>query len=150
MILRPPRFTRTDTLFPYTTLFRSSPRGRLAGSLTPDQEHLHVPPRRPGAAAQFTVAVAASLPQAGDMLGQRRVAIVQPRPQVGALAGEQAGVQAAAGGHARAVAIAAERRANRTDESDLAGAVRSEEHPSELPSLMRHPYSVFCLKNKKT
>src|SRR3546814_1916134 len=66
-----------------------------------------------GAAAQFTVAVAASLPQAGDMLGQRRVAIVQPRPQVGALAGEQAGVQAAAGGHARAVAIAAERRADR-------------------------------------
>src|SRR3546814_12731086 len=104
MIRRPPRATRTDTLFPYTTLFRSparalpagaasaanfpatclrhwfpdkSPRGRLAGSLTPDQEHLHVPPRRPGAAAQFTVAVAASLPQAGDMLGQRRVAIVQ-------------------------------------------------------------------------
>src|SRR3546814_18052851 len=40
-----------------------------------------------------------------------------------ALAGEQTGVQAAAGGHARAVAIAAERRADRTDESDLAGAV---------------------------
>src|SRR3546814_17628243 len=57
------------------------------------------------------------------MLGQRRVAIVQPRPQVGALAGEQAGVQAAAGGHARAVTIAAERRAARTDEADLAGAV---------------------------
>src|SRR3546814_5507152 len=38
-----------------------SPRGRLAGSLTPDQEHLHVPPRRPGAAAQFPVAVAATL-----------------------------------------------------------------------------------------
>src|SRR3546814_19120711 len=62
-------------------------------------------------------------PQAGDMLGQRRVALVRPRPQVGARAGEQAGVQAAAGGHARAVAIAAERRADRTDESDLAGAV---------------------------
>src|SRR3546814_10760618 len=64
-----------------------SPRGRRAGSLTPDQEHLHVPPRRPGAAAQFAVAVAAPLPQAGDM--------------------------------------------------------RSEEHTSELQSLMRISYAVF-------
>src|SRR3546814_6703979 len=33
MIRRPPRSTRTDTLFPYTTLFRSSPFGRAAASL---------------------------------------------------------------------------------------------------------------------
>src|SRR3546814_11110850 len=58
-----------------------------------------------------------------DVCSSDLVAIVQPRPQVGALAGEQAGVQAAAGGHARAVTIAAERRADRTDEADLAGAV---------------------------
>src|SRR3546814_17056433 len=66
-----------------------SPRGRLAGSLTPDQEHLHVPPRRPGAAAQFTVAVAASLPQAGDMLGQRRVAIITDKRGVWAEGGRE-------------------------------------------------------------
>src|SRR3546814_15584677 len=74
MIRRPPRATRTDTLFPYTTLFRS-------------RRH-----------------------RAATAAGRR-------------LAGEQAGVQAAAGGHARAVTIAAERRADRTDEADLAGAV---------------------------
>src|SRR3546814_19460789 len=36
MILRPPRSTRTDTLFPYTTLFRSIPRGRLFGVIDLD------------------------------------------------------------------------------------------------------------------
>src|SRR3546814_16959834 len=76
------------------------------------------------------------------MLGQRRVAIVQPRPQVGALAGEQAGVQAAAGGHARAVTIAAERRADRTDEADLAGAVLeavARGHPAAVVGVERVP-----------
>src|SRR3546814_7274246 len=74
MIRRPPRSTRTDTLFPYTTLFRSS-----AG-------------HRPEA----------------DAIGHR------PPPP----------------------AISRRRR-------------RSEEHTSELQSLMRISYAVFCLKKKK-
>src|SRR3546814_9363698 len=81
MIRRPPRSTRTDTLFPYTTLFRSRSRSRA-----------------PGAAAV------------------RRCAAFR--------------------------ATASRSRARRRTR-------RSEEHTSELQSLMRISYAVFCLKKKK-
>src|SRR3546814_12447992 len=76
MILRPPRSTRTDTLFPYTTLFRSA-------GIKAEKDHLG------------------------------------PSP----LAGEGFGVRGAV-------------------------VARSEEHTSELQSLMRTSYAVFCLKKK--
>src|SRR3546814_4492024 len=79
MIRRPPRSTRTDTLFPYTTLFRSGPSGGLAAA---------------GRAAC------------------RRT---------------------------RSWRCGTARSARR----------RSEEHTSELQSLMRISYAVFCLKKKK-
>src|SRR3546814_5483880 len=86
MIRRPPRSTRTDTLFPYTTLFRSEvDMGALDGE------------------------IAAALDQ---VLLQQEL----DRPQL---------VQ---------------------DQGDL---LRSEEHTSELQSLMRISYAVFCLKKKK-
>src|SRR3546814_4186984 len=85
MIRRPPRSTRTDTLFPYTTLFRSQRRQRI-GQLQ------QVP--------------------AGD-----------PR-----LPAEAVAAAAGVGG---------------------VGRPRSEEHTSELQSLMRISYAVFCLKKKK-
>src|SRR3546814_2502806 len=74
MIRRPPRSTRTDTLFPYTTLFRSVPDAFLRGA---DQ-----------------------------------VEVVDLAPQA------------------------------------LRDRLRSEEHTSELQSLMRISYAVFCLKKK--
>src|SRR3546814_10859021 len=77
MIRRPPRSTRTDTLFPYTTLFRSGGCGR-------------------------------------------------------------------GGGGRRGLCLLAEDRV-----LDLAENARSEEHTSELQSLMRISYAVFCLKKKK-
>src|SRR3546814_7217187 len=81
MILRPPRSTRTDTLFPYTTLFRSAFQegGRFFAADAAGAEHRD------------------------------------------ALAGEQGGMRAPPAG-------------------------RSEEHTSELQSLMRISYAVFCLK----
>src|SRR3546814_1016972 len=82
MIRRPPRSTRTDTLFPYTTLFRSGRQAPL-------------------------------WPQ-GGRTGRRR----GRRPQ-----------RAYAGG--------------------FPPGNRSEEHTSELQSLMRISYAVFCLKKKK-
>src|SRR3546814_8224902 len=89
MIRRPPRSTRTDTLFPYTTLFRSGlPRLR----------------------------------QAAPHLGQE---IVLLRRQI------DEGGEDVMGAH------------------DVL-ASRSEEHTSELQSLMRNSYAVFCLKKKKT
>src|SRR3546814_1614365 len=102
MIRRPPRSTRTDTLFPYTTLFRSqrdAGSGRIWSARQPAHE------RR------------ASADRTGPPPLRRR---------------DDAG-----GG-----AFGRRPRANR-------GKPRSEEHTSELQSLMRISYAVFCLKNKK-
>src|SRR3546814_10274494 len=96
---RPPRSTRTDTLFPYTTLFRVA-RIR-SGSIAADR-----PAQGPGHPAQRR-----------DPRRARR-----PCRTAGS-----------ARGRARA--------------QDLAAA-RSEEHTSELQSLMRISYAVFCLKKK--
>src|SRR3546814_10004864 len=91
MIRRPPRSTRTDTLFPYTTLFRS--RWRM-GSLVP---------------------VFSAWRQVVSDQRQRKADLL-----------------------ARTLA----RLSN-------AEVYRSEEHTSELQSLMRISYAVFCLKKKK-
>src|SRR3546814_1890590 len=100
MIRRPPRSTRTDTLFPYTTLFRSElAPGALCLSAVGRRHRLG-----PGAA-----------PRRGRTPGP-----VRP-----------------AGGDVHDC---------HGDISDL----RSEEHTSELQSLMRISYAVFCLKKKKT
>src|SRR3546814_4238498 len=90
MIRRPPRSTRTDTLFPYTTLFRSA---RGAGAV----RRLHAQP--------------AGQPPRHDL----RLRPVRPH-----------------GDH---------RPADRRPD-------KSEEHTSELQSLMRISYAVFCLKKK--
>src|SRR3546814_7892433 len=82
MIRRPPRSTRTDTLFPYTTLFRSQEQRRC---------------RAPGSSTAFWKSL--------------------PATSIAALA--------------------------------CFRAKRSEEHTSELQSLMRISYAVFCLKKKK-
>src|SRR3546814_1989156 len=101
MIRRPPRSTRTDTLFPYTTLFRSRDGGHHRDLLQPVQR----------AAAKALVRQAKRierLPVAG-----------QCKPEPGASrqpAGQREG--------------------------------RSEEHTSELQSLMRTSYAVFCLQKK--
>src|SRR3546814_3232532 len=80
MIRRPPRSTRTDTLFPYTTLFRSP-----------------------------------------TVLNDGRISM-RVRPEVSEL----------------------------SDAGSVSFGGRSEEHTSELQSLMRISYAVFCLKKKKT
>src|SRR3546814_9280862 len=103
MIRRPPRSTRTDTLFPYTTLFRSG------GAV--EAERLD----QPG----FEVHQIFLLVQGDEPLEIRRVG--------------EAGAQNA-GDHA--VLAVGDHRA------------RSEEHTSELQSLMRISYAVFCLKKK--
>src|SRR3546814_10512953 len=93
MIRRPPRSTRTDTLFPYTTLFRSNQKD----------------------------ASGRSIGQALEALGYHRI--------------DRAGR-----GYFQDDQVNPIRR----------GWLRSEEHTSELQSLMRISYAVFCLKKKKT
>src|SRR3546814_6510984 len=88
MIRRPPRSTRTDTLFPYTTLFRSARAARDAR-----QEWAKVQGRF------------------------HDIAFLSGADETVALLGR---------------------------------AIRSEEHTSELQSLMRISYAVFCLKKKNT
>src|SRR3546814_4768558 len=115
MIRRPPTSTRTDTLVPYTTLFRSpDPLSPAAG-----------PDRRDRAVAEPAVL----LPRPGHPCLHRQRAAVRT------LAARLPG--AARAGRARAADAARRRRA------------RSEEHTSELQSLMRLSYAVFCLKKKK-
>src|SRR3546814_4155217 len=99
---RPPRSTRTDTLLPYTTLFRSVCAGQ--------------PTRlRPATAAEAWLALAPTtvlqLKGAGPQVSAKLSRFVRSTP------------------------------AYRLD--------RSEEHTSELQSLMRISYAVFCLKKKK-
>src|SRR3546814_10113104 len=91
MIRRPPRSTRTDTLFPYTTLFRS---------------------RRLGVACGF--------------LGRQTMELARLGRS------EERQIDHIMIGHA-----------------PVGAAERSEEHTSELQSLMRISYAVFCLKKKK-
>src|SRR3546814_1569052 len=97
MIRRPPRSTRTDTLFPYTTLFRSSP-------LT---ARLDRPLRTGDNAVRF-------------------------RPRV------------------QSWGLTADPRVQGEGTMNRIFSGRSEEHTSELQSLMRISYAVFCLKKKTT
>src|SRR3546814_6849240 len=97
MILRPPRSTRTDTLFPYTTLFRSrGAAARVCGSL---QSPFAAQPRWSWFAAGFRIRFGP---------GRHFVLVC-----------------------------------------GLELWRRSEEHTSELQSLMRSSYAVFCLKKKQ-
>src|SRR3546814_2907324 len=135
MIRRPPRSTRTDTLFPYTTLFRS---GCAAPGLFRG--------RAPAAGAD---AAPGDRPGVRCRHHRRRASVLRD------------------GVHRRQSADAILRRtrpvaapAHRTDDPRLRGRAacapegrgasrpRSEEHTSELQSLMRISYAVFSLKKK--
>src|SRR3546814_4221059 len=96
MIRRPPRSTRTDTLFPYTTLFRS-----LGSENLHEAKHI----------------------KQSDVIPQLYNPIMKTIREL--------------------IKRGAEEGAFRDD-------VRSEEHTSELQSLMRISYAVFCLKKKTT
>src|SRR3546814_1429285 len=96
MLRRPPVSTRTDTLFPYTTLFRSAVQQGLLGAAATAARGNH----QRGAAVRCCRADHGAYPR------HRRFAPIRP--------------------------------------------IRSEEHTSELQSLMRISYAVSCLKKKKT
>src|SRR3546814_3443425 len=131
MIRRPPRSTLTDTLFPYTTLFRS---------------------RRPGRAGRdLYLAGALEQPLGQEGLGQglrhdQRAMVAQHHDAPVAQIGDQSFSLLRPDRDAFEIMIG--------DSADEGGGVeiggRSEEHTSELQSLMRISYAVFCLKTKQT
>src|SRR3546814_4252475 len=108
MVRRPPRSTRTDTLFPYTTLFRSP----IAPAAAPSRHA----PEPDGDCAECTTA------RQARTLGALAAAQSDPRT--------------------RACATTLRYSAR------WAARMRSEEHTSELQSLMSISYAVFCLKKK--
>src|SRR3546814_8088761 len=110
MIRRPPRATRTDTLFPYTTLFRSGPCKMIAPALD-------------------------ELAEAYD--GKVRIAKVNVDENRGT----------AMKYHVRSIPMLLLFKYGQVQATQIG---RSEEHTSELQSLMRISYAVFCLKKKKT
>src|SRR3546814_9467093 len=135
MIRRPPRSTRTDTLFPYTTLFRSPALSRAASSAA----------RRP-----LSFAARGAPPPEGRAAG--RFAISQGELSRTAGAGRAAGrgVGARRGGLRAAISQPVSFPRKREPSLGSADARRSEEHTSELQSLMRSSYAVLCLKKKNT
>src|SRR3546814_4682807 len=106
MIRRPPRSTLTDTLFPYTTLFRSVHLHSLADAKKRNQTNW---------------------PAVPDIIER---AVGQPRQSF----------------------LHIESFCPRISHAipEVSPVDRSEEHTSELQSLMRISYAVFCLKKKKT
>src|SRR3546814_8722868 len=112
MIRRPPRSTRTDTLFPYTTLFRS-----------------------PGLLSRRLAAIAAPLLKPHSQGRWRPVSAAIQSPTFDVSPDRLEG---------RATPIPAF-----SNQANPGPWGRSEEHTSELQSLMRISYAVFCLKTKK-
>src|SRR3546814_6288507 len=106
MIRRPPRSTRTDTLFPYTTLFRSPAQGVMGHARNPTGDER------------------ALFRRGNDTVVIRRLQW-EPHP------------------------VSTRGRFEHGDPAEHPGP-RSEEHTSELQSLMRISYAVFCLKKKNT
>src|SRR3546814_8175238 len=136
MIRRPPRATRTDTLFPYTTLFRSLPRraaGRRWRRAAPADDPSGARPAFPCLTPAHQEVPVASIapntekdeaPRGVDCPGRGTNRAPLPYP-----------------GPAPPPKQAPDAQGN---------PARSEEHTYGLQSLMRTSYAVFCLKKKKT
>src|SRR3546814_9803523 len=126
MLRRPPRSTRTDTLFPYTTLFRSREAVIFLAYAQRWDDQLVF-----------------------DLISDWRVSD-QAFPQHAY--GELVGLVATTKAKDSWVRARNEILASGTEGARIGlanSAVRSEEHTSELQSLMRISYAVFCLKQKK-
>src|SRR3546814_2309872 len=138
MIRRPPISTLTDTLFPYTTLFRSV--RYHAVSLAFDRQCQQVRHRR--IAGQT---VDAGMANAIDLDADRHVLTgAEPFPQPVRAKPEADGIGSLLFAGDDFGADLGQRPARIGERQKLIERVRSEEHTSELPSLMRISYAVFC------
>src|SRR3546814_4503448 len=138
MIRRPPRSTRTDTLFPYTTLFRSTVV-RQAVSVIVDQ--LHIQPAEQPALLEL-VGHLLVVGHGGDRCGRHRYCSERRGFGHAPALDDVDAIIVAEGANDRFGA----RRAADRHPLQRREALRSEEHTSELQSLMRLSYAVFCLK----
>src|SRR3546814_8839298 len=148
MIRRPPRSTRTDTLFPYPTLFRSVVGGvgqrRVAAAIA-QRLFQRQPAQRAEVVGELRVFAGHAFAQFAHRRGwesQRGGRAVFAHPRV------QHAFDAFADGRERPERVV-EIKGDGTDREAHTLHSRSEEHTSELQSLMRISYAVFCLKKKK-
>src|SRR3546814_4322192 len=114
MVRRPPISTRTDTLFPYTTLFQSLPVMKLDRS-----------ERRNTAACAISAGAAIRFIGCNPAINSKAAGF--PSPPLGVIVPP-----------------------GNSGLTLMPSAARSDEHTSELQSLMRLSYAVFCLKKKTT
>src|SRR3546814_2343828 len=135
MIRRPPRSTRTDTLFPYTTLFRSRP----------DRPRCRSRNRDGGGASGLLPAGCGIEPAAVEA---RPAQSVDDRATAAHQAPRQAAAVVLDHQHDDSLVEAEQARRHPHPAVAVAQVGRSEEHTSELQSLMRISYAVFCLKQK--
>src|SRR3546814_2888857 len=164
MIRRPPRSTRTDTLFPYTTLFRrvlfrSAWWVRSADAITPWQYA--------GAILSLAwMSVVPLVPASHELYHQRgklrrfigtysQVCYLDCTREIAHVTGHHLDVATVKDGDTARRGVSVYRFTGRAvvqSTRDAWRMERSEEHTSELQSLMRISYAVFCLKkkNKKT
>src|SRR3546814_3049409 len=125
MIRRPPRSTRTDTLFPYTTLFRS--RGDFLRAIALLEQAVQVAPAEP--------TINEHLGDAYWRIGRKYEARYSWRA-------------AMVGAEDRSILDRLRRKIDFGPGPGDGFKPRSEEHTSELQSLMRISYAVFCLKKQ--
>src|SRR3546814_7762973 len=125
MIRRPPRSTRTDTLFPYTTLFRSL---RIGAGLAVARDVAGNEPRM--FIAQPGVTEAEPARGAGRQVLDEDVGLRQHALHQGEIV--------------CLLQVDGDRFLAAVQPHEI-GALRSEEHTSELQSLMRNSYAFFCL-----
>src|SRR3546814_19620268 len=164
MIRRPPRSTRTDTLFPLPTLFRSSP----VKSRRPEEGRIPADGFAGGTARACIWRSVLCVRRTTSRVGQPNepsrchrclydvlfpiYGILRNRLELRNTTDFPRGSRLRRGGNRRTVAIdhrgPLSARTAYTRAFDLQCCERSEEHTSELQSLMRISYAVFCLKKK--
>src|SRR3546814_3556001 len=138
MVRRPPRSTRTDTLFPYTTLFRSR-----TGRRDPVRVLVAVTPR------DTFAAIAACLVVALLLVPVVRAAEIDPAAShVGFTLKTRWGRTLVGHFPHYEGVVAALPDGRHQVRLRLAAATRSEAHTTDLPSLMRISYAVFCLNKQ--
>src|SRR3546814_10610147 len=152
---RPPRFTRTDTLCPYTTLFRSEPeidvvrlqhRQRLGDEALALHVIVKALPGRVALQVRMVAGAVVELRQrqlgAEILLGDEDLVVGQGVDQLAVGFGREG-----AAGEPDGVGVVVERDVLELQHGCMCVAAQSsEEHTSELQSLMRISYAVFCLK----
>src|SRR3546814_2889665 len=135
MIRRPPRSTRTDTLFPYTTLFRSR-----SGAGSRSLNTIYVQPVASVDLGSYRLSLGPRLwLYAGRLSDNPDIKRYRGNTGLFAEIGEGDGLR-----------ITTNTRFNfGSGKGAIDADIRSEEHTSELQSLTRISYAVFCLKKKK-